>query len=113
MSDPVMGGRRLGAGLSRIVRSFRRRRRWRHVLSMTIGVILLIFGSAIDAVHLTHHTLSNTPAIGAGRGLYAAGVLLFSVPAVLVFAVMSVFAGRSGQVFYQQSVRQVVDRPAA
>lgn len=78
MSDPVMVGRRLDAELIQIVRAFRRRRKWRHVLSMLLGGILLFAGSAIVAAHLTHHTLSNTPAIGAGAGLYAVGVPLFA-----------------------------------
>lgn len=122
MSDPVTSGRHLDAELIGIVRLFQRRRKWRHILAMIVGGVLLVCGSAFIAAHLTHRTLSNTPSIGAGAGLYAAGALLFGwgaaagftarlakwlpasiilgVLAVLVLVLAGLFAGETNDVFH-------------
>ncbi|HEV2639635.1 MAG TPA: hypothetical protein VGX23_31170 [Actinocrinis sp.] len=106
MSEPVMVGRQLDAELDQIVRLFRRRRKWRHILALLAGVLLLPAGSAIVAARVTRHTMSDTPSIGVGAGVYAAGVLLFAwgaaagftarlarwFPATVVLGVLAVFA---------------------
>jgi hypothetical protein len=97
-----------------VVRLFRGRRRWRHVLAMIIGAAALILGTAVVAAHLTHRDQAGLPSLGAGAGLYAAGALLagwgaaagftsrlgrwlpatvvFGVLAVLVFVLAAVFS---------------------
>jgi hypothetical protein len=66
------------AELAEVVRLFRGRRRWRHVLAMIIGAVALFLGTAVVAARLTHHGTPGSPSLGAGAGLYAAGTLAFS-----------------------------------
>lgn len=121
MSEPVMNGRQPDAELVQIVRLFCRRRKWRHVLTMLAGAVLLILSSGVVAAHLTRHTMPDTPPIGVGDAVYLAGALLFAwgtaagatgrlvrwLPASLVFGVLavlalvvvSVFTGESDEVF--------------
>jgi len=121
MYGPVTVGRQLDADLVQIVRLFCRRRKWRHVLTMLIGAVLLILGSGAVAVHLTRQAMSGTPSIGVAGALYAAGALLFAwgtaagftrrlakwlpasillgVLAVLALVLASVFTGESDELF--------------
>ena len=135
MSEPVMSGRRVDAELVEVVHLFRRRRKWRHILAMVAGGVLLALGSALLAAHLTHRTMTNTPSIGIGGGLYAAGVLLFAwgaaagftarlarwlpaslvlgVLAVLVLMLAAIFSAESDDVFFNgRTEGPVVARPA-
>ena len=98
--------RPLDAEFVEVVRLFRRRRRWQHVLAMIIGAVALILGSAIVAAWLGHHATLGLPPSGAGAGLYLAGALLSGwgaargftarlagwLPATLVFGVLAVLA---------------------
>jgi hypothetical protein len=59
-----------------VVRRFRRRRKWRHVLAIIAGTIALILGTAIVAARLAHQQVAGTPSSGAGAGLYVAGALV-------------------------------------
>src|ERR1700679_2252052 len=68
--------RQLDAELIEVVRLFRRRRRWRHVLALIIGAVALIIGTAVLAARLTHRGVSGTPSLGAGVALYVAGALV-------------------------------------
>lgn len=70
--------RQLDAELLDAVRHFRHRRRWRHILAIVIGAILLVLGTGLLAARLVHISSVKTPALGEGVGLYAAGVLLFA-----------------------------------
>ena len=79
MSEPVAWERQqLDDVFVEVVRQFRRRPKWRHILAVIFGAVLVILGSAILAAHLTHHTPVNTPALGVGAGLYGAGALVFA-----------------------------------
>jgi hypothetical protein len=98
--------RPLDAEFVEVVRLFRCRRKWRHVLAMIIGAVALILGSAIVAARLGHHATPGLPSSGAGAGLYLAGALLSGwgaargftsrlagwLPATLVFGVLAVLA---------------------
>jgi hypothetical protein len=98
--------RPLDAEFIEVVRQFRRRRRWRHVLAMIIGAVALILGSAIVAARLAQHATAGLPSPGAGAGLYLAGALLAGwgaaggftarlagwLPAALVFGVLAMLA---------------------
>jgi hypothetical protein len=96
----------LDAEFIEVVSQFRHRRRWRHVLAMIIGAVVLILGSAIVAARLAHHATAGLPSPAAGAGLYLAGALLAGwgaaggftarlarwLPATLVFGVLAMLA---------------------
>lgn len=133
--------RELDANFVEVVRLFRCRRRWRHVIAMIIGGVALILGTAIVGAHLTDHSVPGLASLRVGVGLYLAGALLsgwggprgftrrlaiwlpaclvFGVLAVLVFAVAAVFSGEADSVVFDGgsaagSARTVqpVSRPA-
>lgn len=79
MSDPVAWERQQADEVFvEVVRQFRRRPKWRHILAVVFGAVLVILGSAVLAAHLTHRAPASTPAIGVGAGLYGAGALVFA-----------------------------------
>ena len=78
VSDSIGWDRQVDAQLVETVRLFRRRRKWRHILALTVGGVLLTSGSAFIAAHVTRHELASTPGFGVAGGLYVAGTLLFA-----------------------------------
>jgi len=117
MSDSISWGRQVDAELVEVVRLFRRRRKWRHIVAMTIGGVLLTAGSGYIAAHVTHHVPAGTPGIGVAGGLYIAGSLLFAwgaaagfttrlakwVPATVVLGLLAVLALALAAVFSDSS----------
>jgi hypothetical protein len=117
----VVMSRQPDAELAEVVRLFRARRRWRHVLAMIIGAVALFLGTAVVAARLTHHGTPGLPSLDAGAGLYVAGTLAFSwggaggfttrlarwLPASLVlgglavlgFALAALFSGEANDMF--------------
>ena len=122
--------RQVDAQLVATVRAFRRRPRWRHILALIAGAVLLIAGSGFLAVRLTHHVVAGTPTLGVAVGLYAAGVLLFAwgaaggftarlawwlplsavlgLVAGLVFALSASFSNEADSAFYDGRDRKSV-----
>lgn len=70
--------RQLDAELVGVVEHFRHRRKWRHIVAIFVGAIMLVLGTGLVAAHVAHHGTGKTPALGEGIGLYAVGVLLFA-----------------------------------
>jgi hypothetical protein len=113
--------RPLDAEFIEVVRQFRRRRQWRHVLAMIIGTVALLLGSAIVAARLAHHATAGLPSPDAGAGLYLAGALLagwgaaggftsrlagwlpatlvLGVLAMLAFVLAALFSGETDSIF--------------
>src|SRR5580698_7054592 len=90
--------RHLDAELVEVVRMFRRRRRWRHVLAITAGAVALVLGTAIVAARLAGDAPPGTPSAGAGGftrrlGPWLAGTLILGVLAVLAFLAAAALSG--------------------
>jgi hypothetical protein len=121
--------RQLDADLVEIVRLFRRRRQWRHVLAIGIGAVALMLGTAMVAARLAWHdpgaaagtgaALYAAGALGAAWGAaggfsrrlggWAAGTLAFGVLAVLAFLATAAVAGESRAVSRRVLAAELLD----